>query len=1029
MASIFKNSKIKERLENFKIDDFEMKIELIKKWRNDYNNGTLKQDKETSREQSFNQDFFVRILGYKQKPETPYTLEPKATTEKGQLPDAILGFFNEENKKIAAVVELKGASIPLDRPQKREGNMSPIQQAFKYKTQYSECPFVLVSNFYEFRLFQDNQLDYEIWTLNDLVDSTNDYYEFRKFYFLLCANNFTSKSGKARTEELLTDIRIEDEEISKKFYKEYHGLRVELLRDLWRNNESIRKDIRFGIIKAQKIIDRIVFVCFCEDKGLLPDNTLHRVLKNSEDNFGSLWNNLKGFFEDIDKGSEKLEIPDGYDGGLFRDDFELNNLRVDDGVLRRISGLGKYNFKEDLSVNILGHIFEQSISDLEEIRKKVNEKNEENIPESIGKRKKDGIYYTPNYIVDYIIQNSLIKYLRDKEDEYKIKHNLKEEIQDFNYEKREKKAYLEYQRFLENIKILDPACGSGAFLVKVFDYLLAENKRVSNILGGGLFANEDYYKEILKNNIYGVDLNDESVEITKLSLWLKTAQKGKKLTDLDNNIKCGNSLIDDERVAGKKAFKWHKEFSDILENGGFDIVIGNPPYVKARDNDDIKGRKFIEENYKSPYKMWDLYIPFVEKGTALTKNGGNFSMIIPDTIGKAEYTLKLIDLIGNNYNLYQIDFFPNVYVFPNVGVKSKIIFIEKTKLNTPAIRISHDPTIDKINKLEEVNLENQYLLRNDDLKLDTNNCVELEDICYVSYGLRLNSDKSDKNKFKKEDLLSITKTGDFKKIYTEGKFLERYSINKELYVEWDTERCPGRLVRPTFAELYPPDKLLLARQKKVGYLSQFGHVCDNTIVMAIPAFELENVDNNSIRKYYQNIGKNRKEIEKNSRNYSLFYLISIINSKLFRYYIKIQSKDKIDFYPDDWKKLPIKRLSFLEQEPLIQRAKGMTEINSKLAEKKKIFINRIKGEHNSIVITKKLNSFYDLEFNEFAKELKKQKVSLSLEKTDEWEKYFNAYVFEIKKLVEDLEKIDYEIDKIVYDLYGISEINIKKMQS
>ena len=265
MAKIFKENKIKELVAKIPSSDLMDKIEIAKRWHNDYHNGSLKVDKETSREQAFNQDFFVKVLGYAEKPEKLYSLEPKATSDKGQLPDAIIGYFNleEEVKRVSAVVELKGASISLDKPQKREGNMSPIQQAFKYKSQYRACPFVLVSNFYEFRLFQDNQLDYEIWTLNDLVNPDDDYFQFKKFYYLLNKENFTSKDGQTNTERLLSDIRVEQEEISKKFYAMYKDLRIELLRDIYQKNDDVRKNIEIGIEKAQKIIDRVVFICFC----------------------------------------------------------------------------------------------------------------------------------------------------------------------------------------------------------------------------------------------------------------------------------------------------------------------------------------------------------------------------------------------------------------------------------------------------------------------------------------------------------------------------------------------------------------------------------------------------------------------------------------------------------------------------------------------------------------------------------------------------------------------------------------------
>ncbi|NCQ54596.1 hypothetical protein GW791_04135, partial [Candidatus Saccharibacteria bacterium] len=377
MASLFGKNRLHETAQKIKTEEIQSFVDVVKTWHNDYHNGSLKSDKETSREQAYNQDFFIKILGYQEKPATPFSLEPKATTDKGQLPDAVLSHTDTEKdiKIIAAVVELKGTSIELDRPQRRDGNMSPVQQGFKYKTQYRNCPFVVVSNFWEFRLYRDNLLDYEVWTLDDLVNPDADFILFKTWYVLLNRENLTAASGASKTEALLSDIRIEQEEIGKKFYKVYKDARLELLRDIYKNNPEVKKNIDFGIEKAQKIIDRIVFACFAEDKGLLPDNTLHRIVKASEGSAfgGSLWSTLKGFFEAVDSGSEKLEIPDGYNGGLFKHDAELNNLKISDEPLKAVISLGSYNFEEDLSVTILGHIFEQSISDLEEIKNKVNE--------------------------------------------------------------------------------------------------------------------------------------------------------------------------------------------------------------------------------------------------------------------------------------------------------------------------------------------------------------------------------------------------------------------------------------------------------------------------------------------------------------------------------------------------------------------------------------------------------------------------------------------------------------------------------
>ncbi len=142
-----------------------------------------------------------------------------------------------------------------------------------------------------------------------------------------------------------------------------------------------------------------------------------------------------------------------------------------------------------------------------------------------------------------------------------------------------------YRGKLTNITVLDPACGSGAFLNQAFRFLYEEGERVNAALAElsqGQRSTFDLHKHIVSHNLYGVDINKESVEITKLSLWLLTARKGSELTTLDDNITCGNSLIDDPLIAGDKAFKWEREFPEIMQNGGFDVVIGNPPYVQSR---------------------------------------------------------------------------------------------------------------------------------------------------------------------------------------------------------------------------------------------------------------------------------------------------------------------------------------------------------------------------------------------------------------------------------------------------------------
>lgn len=595
-------------------------------------------------EQSYNEEMLGKVLGYTNFPTNPYTRQPQPKTEvTWQKPDFWLGFYyqdGEQKDKTLAVIEVKDAHTDISKSQKREGNLSPIQQGFKYKPQYSDCRWVIVSNFYETKLFVDTMIDYETWTLDTLLDETDNYFQFRKFYYLLCAENFIKETGKSKTEDLLSAVRIQEEQITKKFYQEYKQLRLALIRDLQKRNPNI--SITTLVAKAQKIIDRLVFIHFCEDLGLLPQGKLKENVLRAGEIDVSPRHIVKIYFKWVDSWSDKLGIPDGYNGWLFAEDSILNGLTVGDDVCRQFVDLGNYDFSEDVWVNILGHIFEQSISDLEEIKADLlEEKGSSKAWEAIvNRRKKDGIFYTPEYIVDYIVTNSLGKYLDEKFEELtKVKKN-------------EFELYQAYQKVLQNVKVLDPACGSGAFLVRVFDFLLEENKKVMKILAKGntgFFDTNAMSKEILQNNIFWVDLNDESVEISKLSLWLKTAQKWRKLASLDKNIKCGNSLIDDPEVAGEKAFDWGAKFPNIFWNK-FKIAEKNwkDVYITV---DNISKLKTSEKEFANKLRNYNINIWFfpidallgekIDDAEILKNHKKKYNQLVPIIVGDSFDTLEL----------------------------------------------------------------------------------------------------------------------------------------------------------------------------------------------------------------------------------------------------------------------------------------------------------------------------------------------------------------------------------------------------
>ena len=270
-------------------------------------------------------------------------------------------------------------------------------------------------------------------------------------------------------------------------------------------------------------------------------------------------------------------------GGLFEPDDILDNIKIDDQLLyKHTLNLSNYDFESEVSVNILGHIFEHSLTEIENIQAQLEGTE---IDKSKTKRKKDGVFYTPKYITKYIVDNTVDKLCEEKKTEIGI--------QEADYEKERKgrkKATLTalqnkldtYREWLLQLTICDPACGSGAFLNQALEFLIAEHTYINELeakLYNAPLILSRVENTILENNLFGVDINEESVEIAKLSLWLRTAQKGRKLTTLNDNIKCGNSLIDDPEVAGDKAFHWEKEFPEVFNRGGFDVVIGNPPYV------------------------------------------------------------------------------------------------------------------------------------------------------------------------------------------------------------------------------------------------------------------------------------------------------------------------------------------------------------------------------------------------------------------------------------------------------------------
>ena len=259
-------------------------------------------------------------------------------------------------------------------------------------------------------------------------------------------------------------------------------------------------------------------------------------------------------------------------GNLFKPDEQLEALIIDDHIIKDdLSHLSAYNFSDDIDVEVLGHIFEQSLNDLEKIKESLFTEHK-----IVNTRKKDGVFYTPKFITEYIINNTIAKLCEEKKELLKLFTDAKETKK---AKETRRKDLHKYREYLEGLKIVDPACGSGAFLTASFRYLLNQHRWIQNELGkyeAGLFDYHNMDKQIIENNLFGVDINGASVGIAKLSLWLQTAKRDRPLSNLMGNIKSANSLTTN----------WHELFPDIMANGGFDCVIGNPPYGASFSKDD-----------------------------------------------------------------------------------------------------------------------------------------------------------------------------------------------------------------------------------------------------------------------------------------------------------------------------------------------------------------------------------------------------------------------------------------------------------
>lgn len=691
---------------------------------------------ETQIQQAFISRFFVDTWGY--HPDgggTPeFTLReqfPIAGAGAGGgagAADLALGRFGAGSPVPQVLCEFKGVGADLDKPQPRKGSTrSPANQALDYlrfarRGFFDSEPvlprFALVTDMNAFRLYwydrgPTQSLRFRIGggdlieglETPNLIDSTERArFERFLFWWLLKPDMLLSEFGRTRLERLIERQGTRQRHLEREFYEEYRAYRLRLYDEIkLQPLEGLSERDKLRL--AQKLLDRFIFVLFAEDMGgriAFPPHLLRDLLKaESLDRFfepesTDLWDRrLKRLFRVMDEGGALGDDAiHRFNGGLFEHDALIDQLSLPNhlfckrGQGRNTASIAEdkrtllylsdtYNFASegdsDKSIGLytLGHIFEQSIVELEKL-----EADAEGRPSltEITKRKRDGVYYTPEPIVQRIVEETIGTLLAGwrREAGWPDDADPTREAADAYWDR------------LRNIAVVDPACGSGAFLITAMRFLQSEFHMVMETryaLGSERRRPSEsrITAMILANNLFGVDINPLSAEIARLSLWLHTARANEPLSSLDATIRIGNSLVDPglyarnggeglseavrERVA---AFDWRAEFPEIFARGGFDAVIGNPPYVKlqnfrrvyAETADYLRNGVGGQIDYLSTQTgNFDLYLPFIEKGLRLLNEGGRMGYIAPNLWPTLQYGAALRRLVAEGRHLARwIDF-------------------------------------------------------------------------------------------------------------------------------------------------------------------------------------------------------------------------------------------------------------------------------------------------------------------------------------------------------------------------------------
>ncbi|WKZ40027.1 MAG: Eco57I restriction-modification methylase domain-containing protein [Anaerolineales bacterium] len=895
-------------------------------------------------------------------------------------------------------------------------------------------------------VFHDNAGHFRFsWITAQYTGARREFSSFRRYtYFVspeLPAHTFVEQIGKAdfTSVEKITEA-FSVEPVTKEFFRQFREIfeEAEATIKLKWSDEKKR-------LYTQRFFNRVLFITFLERKGWLTFNGRKDYLKalfadyfeNTRDknaNFHrSRLNTL--FFMGLNYPSGDKRLDAAYkpilsligdvpylNGGLFEaEEDDKDGPYFSDDVIKKVLTELVYQFNFtvtestplDVEVAVdpemLGRIFEELVTG----------------------RHESGSYYTPKPVVAFMCREALKGYLGTA-----LPNETQEALAlfvDKNDASGLKNPELSLNA-LRVVKVCDPACGSGAYLLGMLHELLEQRECL--FVASKLDARNVYDRklEIIQNNLYGVDKDDFAVNIARLRLWLSLivdyeGETPPPLPNLDFKIETGDSLtapdpsgglnlgfrsqlVDDFLLAknqfttahhsekkelkeqvnklrddikawsGRKTtfngFDWTIEFAEIfikpaakttmtgalaglvntssgqmelavmpLAKTGFDVILANPPYVRAdaqfKHIEDEKERqrqiaewktfrKRLKDSkiYKTLHEKWDLFIPFLERAYQLLRQNGQMVFIIPDAYNAAKYTSKSHAFFLQNTSIERIDFCSEINLF-DAGVSNTILHFTKSipshthvpmRVRRWGNRDEFEKNIEVLATNAQVSFDEPLFKFESSINQYSDKYLPLGQVVYVSYGLRANADDNEwLGEFKTEDCVSPKKDKTHPKPFVQGKDITKWAKKRIWYLEWGTERAPGKFSRPTFIELQQAKPKLMAMKNSgaepVVIYDEDMTFFDATIVGFVPWHILENVVNKSINKTskykHQDPLGNRETREMDSRKFQIKYLLAVLNSTFAKRWIDKKRRHKVSIYPDDWKQLPIAPISLEEQ--------------------------------------------------------------------------------------------------------------------